>query len=493
MNSKIIAKCFHVFPTFSMLSKATGTLTSRKQRKIIPVDTVINMAKCVAILVLMLFIGLPNLNRLAAQDYSQIAKDLEEKQKNTRYEIKALNKQIETYQQRISVTEDKFQRLYEEYQNLQKEIQLRTELVNKLGQQQDQISEEIAMNREAFNGLQTRIDSLIYRYQKSLTYLYKNGQSAELVLLFTSKSLNQMLVRSKYLEKFESYREEQLTEIEEAQEELTKKKEELEQNRQENALVIAQINAERKNLVDKKQQQQKVIDALQQNKSKLKAQLDESRKQINELNNMLTALVIKEEEVRQAQDERLKELEKERLRRLKEAQKIEDAEKRRAEVAKYSKPVAVAGRSSTSEDQRLQEIENKFATLEGTLSMPVENGVITEDFGTQVHPVYGTKINNPGVEISAEPRSVVRAVYDGVVYAVQPIRGYGDVVLVNHGKYKTVYANLSEIMVSKGTFLNAGEIIGLSGDDNSTLGASIFFMIRHGKVNLNPKDWIAGR
>lgn len=431
---------------------------------------------------------------LTAQNYSKIAKELEEKQKSTRYEIKALNKQIKTYQERISVTEDKFQRLYEDFENLQKELQLRTELINKLEQQQSNIKEEITLTQNAYNRLESRLDSLVKRYQKSLTYLYKNGRNAELALLFTSQSLNQMLVRSKYLEKFEDYREEQLMEIEEAQIELSKKKEQLEQSRSENAEILARINSERKGLIDKKQQQQKMIDSLKKNKNRLKAKLNESRKQITELNNILTSLIVKEEQVREAQNLRLKELEQERLRRLKEARQIEDAEKRRAEIAKYSKPVSASNKTAEApEEELLKEIERKFSTLEGSIPMPVENGVITEDFGTQVHPVYGTKINNPGVEISAEPRSVVRSVYDGFVYAIQPIRGYGDVVLVNHGDYKTVYANLSEIMVSKGTFLKAGEIIGLSGDVNSTRGASIFFMIRHGKTNLNPKVWIAGK
>jgi len=386
------------------------------------------------IIIAVLFCEVP---KLTAQNYSKIARELEEKQKTTRYEIKALNKQIKTYQERISVTEDKFQRLYEDFENLQKELQLRTELINKLEQQQSNIKEEITLTQNAYNTLESRLDSLVQRYQKSLIYLYKNGRNAELALLFTSQSLNQMLVRSKYLEKFEDYREEQSAEIEEAQKELSKKKKQLEESRAENADILARINSERKGLIDKKQQQQKMIDSLKKNKNRLEEKLNESRQQITELNNMLTSLIVKEEQVREAQKLRLKELEQERLRRLKEARQIEDAEKRRAEIAKYSKPVSVASDETAEapEEKLLQEIERKFSTLEGSIPMPVENGVITEDFGTQVHPVYGTKINNPGVEISAEPRSVVRSVYDGFVYAIQPIRGYGDVVLINHGEH----------------------------------------------------------
>jgi len=426
-----------------------------------------------------------------AQNYSAMREELNEKQKDTRNEIQLLKEQISQYQQRITQTENKFDRLYKQARDLQKELELRNELINKLQKEREHILEEIQITEESLRKLEKRLEQLIETYQTSLAYLYKHGRTSQLALLLTADSFNQMLIRAKYLEKFEAYRQEQASEIEEAKIEFEQKKSDLEDSREKNANVLAEIETERENLREKKEQQVQMIATLRKNKSRLNEKLQDTQSKIEDLNTTLTELILEEEKIRKAQAERLRKLEAERKRRLAAARKIEDAEKRAAEIAKYSEPITSPERIEAPSDEMLSEIETAFSKMQGSFPMPVDNGVITEDFGTQVHPVYGTKINNPGVEIAAEPRSVVRAVYDGYVYAVQPIRGYGDVVLVNHGKYKTVYANLSEIMVSKGTFLKSGEIIGLSGDEDSTLGASVFFMIRNGKKNLNPEHWFA--
>jgi len=426
---------------------------------------------------------------MRAQNYTEIRRNLEEKQQNTRSEIKALKDQIQSYQQRISVTESKFDKLYRQFQNLQSEIELRNELLRKLQDEREHIEEEIAVTTESLSQLQERLDRLIEKYQASLSYLYKHGQSSELGLLFTAESFNQMLVRAKYLEKFDAYRQEQTQEIKEAQRELEQKKEDLEESRAKNERVLAELQEERENLKERKKEQEETIASLRRNKSQLQKKMNDTQQKIEDLNSTLTELIVEEEKVRKAQEERRRQLEEERKRRLAEAKKIEDAEKRAREVEKYSKPIEPEAGEASPEN--LSKIEKEFANQRGRFPLPVENGVIVEEFGTQVHPVYGTKIKNPGVEISVEPRSVVRSVHEGVVYAVQPIRGYGDVVLINHGKYKTVYGNLSEIMVSKGTYVQSGEMIGLSGEEDSVLGAAIFFMIREGRENLDPAAWLA--
>lgn len=439
------------------------------------------------LLTVLLLIGL---SPVWGQDYQKIQKQLERKQQETRYEIKALKTQIENYQEKISLAETKFERLYDQYENLKKELELRNALLTKLKKERSHIEEEIDLTQKAYAELEEKLNRLIEKYQASLTYLYKHGRTTELALLLTADSFNQMLIRSKYLEKFDEYRDEQATEIKEAQAQLDLKKENLIAAREKNQKVTQEIVDEKEEIENRQKQQEKNIASLKRNRRSLRNKLSEVQNQMEELNSTLTGLILQEEKVREAERIRIARLEAERQKRLAAARKIEDAAKREAEIAKYSKPIAS---SYTISPEDLKAFEAEFSKLQGQLPMPVDNGVITAKFGTRVHPVYGTKINNPGVEISVEPRTEVRAIHDGVVYAVQPIRGYGDVVLVNHGKYKTVYANLSEILVRKDTPIKAGEIIGLSGDESSTLGASIFFMIRNGTKNLNPEKWFASR
>ena len=120
----------------------------------------------------------------------------------------------------------------------------------------------------------------------------------------------------------------------------------------------------------------------------------------------------------------------------------------------------------------------------------MEGGTITERFGERVHPVFRTRTSHPGIDIAVRSRSPVQVVHDGYVFAVQPFTGFGNVIMVHHGRYKTVYGNLSDVFVSRGQVLKSGDVIGLSGDENSIRGEVLFFMIRDGSNNVNPESWI---
>ncbi|MEX2463014.1 MAG: peptidoglycan DD-metalloendopeptidase family protein, partial [Balneolaceae bacterium] len=88
------------------------------------------------------------------------------------------------------------------------------------------------------------------------------------------------------------------------------------------------------------------------------------------------------------------------------------------------------------------------------------------------------------------PGSTVRVVSDGYVFGVQPLQGYGDLVFVNHGTFRTAYGNMSNIFVRKNQVLSQGDVIGLSGDQNSIRGPLLFFLIREGNQMADPERWL---
>jgi septal ring factor EnvC (AmiA/AmiB activator) len=184
----------------------------------------------------------------------------------------------------------------------------------------------------------------------------------------------------------------------------------------------------------------------------------------------------------------LQRLEAERQQKLANAQKIENDLERAREIAKYSKPVETSEYLSS---ERLAAVSRSFAESKGQLPWPVKSHTVSEHFGKQRHPVYGTVTPNLGIEIVTDPKSPIRVVHDGYVISILPFRAYGDVVVVKHGRFMTAYGNLSEIMVRKNQPLQQGDIIGLSGDQNSTMGESLFFLIRENNDNLDPEEWLS--
>ena len=433
---------------------------------------------------------LMGVSAIQAQDFEKMRADLKKKQQNTRTEIQDLKDQVKLFESEISQANLKFEKLNSEYEKITRQIALRNKLIEKLGTESRNLNEQISITGKQISEQEKDLDRLIDNYKNTLTYLYKHGRRSNLAVILTASSFNQMLRRAFYLEKFKDFRTKQAVEIEEARKTLEARKVDLETAKEKNEATRAETQREKDALAGKVRKQKSLISSLKKNRSKLRSRLKKTEGEIENLRSTLDDLIAEEVRVRKAEEDRLRALEAERLRQLAEAQKIRDAGERQKAIERLSKPVTETRLLSESD---VRNIESSFAKARGGLPWPVEKGAVSAKFGTKVHPVYGTKVSNLGIEIATEPRSTVQVIHDGQVYGVQPIPGYGDVVIVNHGKYYSVYGNLSEVYARKNTALKAGDIIGLSGDENSAKGSAVFLMIRENNRNLDPEKWIARR
>ena len=130
-----------------------------------------------------------------------------------------------------------------------------------------------------------------------------------------------------------------------------------------------------------------------------------------------------------------------------------------------------------------------FAALRGRLPWPVR-GRVLQGFGRHKHPRYGTITENSGVDIGAPEGESVRAVARGQVEYVNWLDGYGKTVLLNHGGFYTLYAHLSETIVSEGQTLDPGQILGRVGDTGSLDGPKLHFEIRVRAEAVDPRLWL---
>lgn len=431
------------------------------------------------IALLFLFLLIPAERVLGQMTYEERRNEIIEKQQSTRSQIQNLEEQIATYSERLGYATERFDQTFQQFEELSRVISLQQERIRQMNREQQQIREEITLIEQNITELEERLNYLVNQYKETLTYLYKNGRTTEIALIFTSTSFNQLMVRSFYLAKFDEHRQKQMDEIEQARQELEVSKEDLEESRERISTVLASILEETEELEQRKELQSRNIELLRRDKNNLENQLATFQQQRSELDNILDELSDEEERIRIAEEER--------QRNLAEASLIEDPDERRAAEARYSRPIM---RESMVSDDELLTYEENFREQRGQLPWPVDNGFITEKFGIRVHPVFNTRTNNPGVDIAAPPRSTVRVVNDGYVFGIQPLQGFGELIFVNHGTYKTAYGNLSDIFVRKNEVLKSGDVIGLSGDENSIRGEVLFFLIREGSQNVNPENWL---
>jgi septal ring factor EnvC (AmiA/AmiB activator) len=134
-----------------------------------------------------------------------------------------------------------------------------------------------------------------------------------------------------------------------------------------------------------------------------------------------------------------------------------------------------------------------FGELRGRLPWPAAGRVLTA-FGPQIHPRFGTKTFRNGVDIEAAEGADVAAVYAGHVVYTGWFKGYGNLIILDHGhEYYTLYAHVGEILVKEGDDVRQAQRIGTVGDTGSLAGPRLYFEVRYQGKPQDPEQWLRQR
>jgi len=134
-----------------------------------------------------------------------------------------------------------------------------------------------------------------------------------------------------------------------------------------------------------------------------------------------------------------------------------------------------------------------FGALRGRLLWPAQGRVVGE-YGAQIHPRFGTKTFRNGIDIDVAEGTNIVAVYGGQVLYTGWFRGYGNLIIVDHGgNYYTLYAHAAEVKVREGDEVKQGQTIGTVGDTGSLQGARLYFEVRHEGKSQDPAQWLQPR
>jgi len=141
--------------------------------------------------------------------------------------------------------------------------------------------------------------------------------------------------------------------------------------------------------------------------------------------------------------------------------------------------------------QQIKKISPKsFTSLKGLLNMPVK-GSITCFFGPYKNEKFGVVNFCSGVVIKADRGEPIRAVYDGRILYASWFKGYGNMVIIDHGEsYYTVYAHAEELFASKGAVIEKGEVVATVGDTGSLSGPGLHFEVRYHGRPVDPLKWM---
>jgi murein DD-endopeptidase MepM/ murein hydrolase activator NlpD len=298
--------------------------------------------------------------------------------------------------------------------------------------------------------LEKDLDNLKDEYA-NMIYQANKAQNnyGSLSFLFSATSFSQLVMRAKYLQQYTKSRQDQVKEIQIVQIELKEQ--------------LAVIN-------DRKNQQQKLL-----------------AQQELENQGLMTA--------RKQQDNLVKQLS------LKEKDLKKDVKKRKQVIGRLDRMIAEVIRlemeksKNASGDFELTpdgiKLSTNFQGNQKQLSWPVARGFVSSKFGLQSHPVLkGVKIENPGVDIQTQKNEVVRAVFEGEVSKIASIPGMnGIVIIIQHGEYRTVYANLRKSLVKMGDRVKAKDPIGEVFTDTDGV-SEVQFQVWKNFNKLDPLAWL---
>jgi len=126
----------------------------------------------------------------------------------------------------------------------------------------------------------------------------------------------------------------------------------------------------------------------------------------------------------------------------------------------------------------------------GRLPWPVK-GKVVEGFGYRILGPKKAKVPHNGLSIEAPAGTDIHAVADGMVTYTGRLRGYGEIVILDHGGgYFSLYGHLQDVNCFKGQIVLQGDAIGTVGESGSLTGPQLYFEFREDRIQVDPIPWL---
>jgi len=166
---------------------------------------------------------------------------------------------------------------------------------------------------------------------------------------------------------------------------------------------------------------------------------------------------------------------------------VRASKKRKTVVLKSkNKPTTIESSVPLEEGQGLQ-------VVRGRIPWPV-SGKIISYFGKTKDTRFNLVVDNSGIQIQAPLGLPIHAVAAGVVRFADWFKGYGKLVILDHGRgYYSLYGQAANLSVSEGQSVAAGQVLGSVGDTDSLVGSSLYFEIRKNGAPQNPIYWLKNK
>lgn len=415
-------------------------------------------------------------------------------------------------------------------QQLRRDTRSQEQTLRAVKEQVEQRRQVVAVLGSEVSGLQARIDTLaghigrlhrregalLLRYRAALLQLQRIDTHIDpLVFVLSSRTPSEARERQRFLTRYTKAVRQASEALRSTRSEIEATKAEVGRTHSEKEQLLSLREAEKRKLEQEEVQRSAQVKDLQGQQKQLAQDLSKQRKRAEELDRKIQQQV--EAEILAAQ-RRAAEAQRraEEARRRRQAQRREQSSQQTTSSTKGSgrdtrgktttpvtppreetEPEPEERRAATpggyAMDANERALASSFAQNKGRLPAPIRGSYsILRTFGVHQHSEHSrVQVNSSGVDFGLQSDSRAYAVFSGVVSRVFMIPGYGTALILRHGNYLTVYANLSSVSVSSGSRVSTGQVLGSIGaSPDGSGGRLLHFQLWHERTKLNPLAWI---
>lgn len=365
--------------------------------------------------------------------FAQTRSQLEDKRSKIIEQIEQTSKSLEATKSNKNAT-------LKDLKAIENQIINRKELIRNIQDQLKSADKAIASNGTKIDSLNQDMIQLDEQYKQLARNMYlREIASNRWAYIFSASSVNNAFLRWRYSKQYEAFTRQKTDQVTKLKGNIKSKNNSI---LEEKKYVEGLLKDEKKNFDQLEKDQKKkdeILAKLKKEESSLREDLKKKKRQRESLNKEIENIII-------------------------------------AELSKAKKKESTSSNSSTAAS-----ISKK------NLHWPAK-GYVSGKFGSQQHPTLkNVKINNNGIDITCQPSASVSVVSDGVVIGITFIPGYDNMVIVQHGKYYSVYSKLANVIVKKEEQLKAGQALGSL---NKSAAPELHFEFWEGKNKLNPLLWL---
>lgn len=384
---------------------------------------------------------------IAAETPPVDAKIIEEQKK-----IQRLKKGIEDQKSRVQTTKKQESSLLTELDRLNGTIQKEGEKLTRLKKDLSRHEQLMAAKQDEAAQAKEAREQAKRHIKKRLQSFYRMGEIGVLNVLFSARELPDLLAFREYFDALLKRDQDVIRQYREKVETLEKAQIGLHQEKQSLVEAIAKVKGQEEQLASTREERMRLLQKVKTEKTLYQMALNELEGAADRLTNTLEQL------------------------------KTEAAKSRQKEVRPKE--------TRSAAPQKSRPDTTGFAAQKGRLAPPAP-GTVTTLFGKSVQNKFGITTFANGIDIKTAPGTEITAIYDGKVIYAKFLRGYGNLLIIDHGQqYLSLVSRATKFFKEEGDSVTRGEVVGIMSDQEGLLGEGLHFEIRKGTKPENPLLWV---